>query len=292
MKLPPLNAVRVFEAAGRHENFSKAAAELSVTPGAVSRQVRNLEEHLGTALFARVGTEVRLTGDGRIYLGTVQDALTRLEAGTRQVGVPDALQPLHIWGSRFFLRLWLIPRLPTFHQRFSGQEVMITSALPNDPMPSTFDVAILLGDGNWPGYCADLLIRRAVVPVCSPDFLNNNTPLNRAEDLEQAMLLQTPGGAEDWARWYSVTGAPAVALPHRMTFTSTDMAYSAAIDGLGVVLGRRGFFEADVQKGHLVVPFHDYYYADDGFYLVYKDRNPMPKRISRFRSWIQEQLKA
>jgi DNA-binding transcriptional LysR family regulator len=290
MRLPPLNAVRVFEAAGRLENFSKAAAELGVTPGAVSRQIRNLEEHLGTVLFARVGTEVRLTEEGRNYLGSVQDALTRLEAGTRQMSASQALQPLHIWGSRFFLRLWLIPRLPGFHQQFSEQKVMITSALPGDPMPGTFDVAILLGDGHWPGYRADLLIRRALVPVCSPAFLRINSSLKRPEDLAHAMLIQTPLGAEDWARWYSVTGAPPVPLPHRMTFTSTDLAYSAAIDGLGIVLGRRGFFESDVQKGNLVLPFEDYYCANDGFYLIYKESNPMPRRISRFRSWICEQL--
>ncbi len=174
MRLPPLNAVRVFEAAGRLENFSKAAAELKVTPGAVSRQVRKLEEHIGASLFARVGTDVRLTPEGRLYLGSVQDALEVLEAGTQRINVKEGTQPLHIWGSRFFIRLWLVPRLPDFHKAFADQEVMITSALPSDPMPGSFDVAVKLGDGNWPGYRADLLIPRVLVPVCSPAYLRAN----------------------------------------------------------------------------------------------------------------------
>jgi len=289
MRLPPLNAVRVFEVAGRLANFSRAASELKVTPGAVSRQIRKLEEHLGAKLFARVGTEVRLTEEGRIYLSSVQDSLGRLEAGTSAIHASENVHPLHIWGSRFFIRLWLISRLPDFHQEFPGQEVMITSALPSDPMPGDFDVAIRLGDGHWPGYRADMLIRRAMVPVCSPAFLRAY-PLPRPEALEQAMLLQTPLGAEDWNLWYGVTGAPIVPLQHRMTFTSTDMAYSAALDGVGVVLGRRGFFDNDLQKGNLVQPFTDYYCANDGFYLIYKDRDPLPPRIKRFRSWLHEQL--
>jgi LysR family glycine cleavage system transcriptional activator len=291
MKLPPLNAVRVFEAAGKLENFSKAAEELNVTPGAVSKQVRNLEEYLGATLFDRIGTEVRLTDKGRNYLVTVQDALKRLESGTNQISGSLANQPLHISGSRFFLRLWLIPRLPGFHQRFPNHEVMITSALPDDPMPSSFDVAILLGRGEWPGYRADLLIRQTLVPVCSPSFLRDNPHLRRPQDLGETVLLQTPRGADDWYRWYATTDAPKVPLNHRMTFASTDMAYSAAIDGLGIVLGRRGFFENDVQEGRLVLPFKDYHYqTDTGFYLVYREHDPLPKRILDFRAWIGDVL--
>jgi LysR family glycine cleavage system transcriptional activator len=291
MKLPPLNAVRAFEAAGKFENFSRAAEELNVTPGAVSKQIRNLEEYLGTTLFDRIGTEVRLTDKGRTYLVTVQDALKRLESGTNQISGLLAAQPLHIWGSRFFLRLWLIPRLPGFHQRFPDQEVMITSALPNDPMPSSFDVAILLGRGEWPSYRADLLIPQVLVPVCSPGFLRQHPRLTRPQGLGETTLLQTPRGADDWSRWYAITGAPKVALNHRMTFTSTDMAYSAAIDGLGIVLGRRGFFENDVQEGRLILPFKGYdYHTDTGFYLVYRERDPSPRRISIFRAWVGDVL--
>lgn len=290
MQLPPLNAVRVFEAAGRLENFSQAAAELKVTPGAVSRQVRKLEDHLGANLFARLGAEVKLTDLGRVYLGAVRDALERLDVGTRQIRSRHGAK-LHIWGSRFFIRLWLIPRLPDFHQRFPEQEVMITTAGPTEPMPSDFDVAIRLGDGVWPGHKADLLIPRVFVPVCSPAYLRAAPPLNTPADLETHMLLDTPGGAQDWTRWYAVTGDPPVSLSQRMTFTSTDTAYSAALDGVGIVLGRRGFFESDVARGALVQPFDASVEADDGFYLIYHERRPVPAHIARFRTWIIERLR-
>jgi LysR family glycine cleavage system transcriptional activator len=292
MRLPPLNAVRVFEAAGRLENFSKAAAELGVTPGAVSRQMRNLEQHLGASLFARSGTDVRLTPEGRLYLASVQDALEILVAGTQRMTVSEGAQPLHIWGSRFFIRLWLVPRLQTFYRDVPGQEVMIESALPSDPMPAQFDVAIRVGDGAWPGYRADLLIQRVLVPVCSPSYLRANPDLKKPRDLERAVLIQTPLGVEDWTRWYAETGEAPVPLLHRMTFTSTDMAYSAALDGVGVVLGRRGFFENDVEKGTLVPLFEQEFRAEDGFYLVYKEREPLPRRIVRFREWLGAQLAA
>jgi LysR family glycine cleavage system transcriptional activator len=144
MSLPPLNAIKAFEAAGRLENFSKAAAELNVTPGAISRQIKNLEQHLGVDLFARVGNEVRITAAGQLYLGYVNEAFAKLEGGTRAISADHAGQPLHIWGSRFFIRLWLLPRLPDFHLQFPDQEVLITTVRvrrrdPARPGPLEFD---------------------------------------------------------------------------------------------------------------------------------------------------------
>src|SRR5258705_8159757 len=173
MSLPPLNAIKAFEAAGRLENFSKAAAELNVTPSAISRQSKNLEQPLGVDLFAGVGNEVRITAAGRLYLGYVNEAFAKLEGGTRAICVHHAGQPLHIWGSRFFIRLWLLPRLPDFHLRFPDQEVLITTVRPDAPLPAEIDVAIMLGDGNWNPMRADLLLRRVVVPVSSPGYLRS-----------------------------------------------------------------------------------------------------------------------
>lgn len=290
MRLPPLNAVRTFEVAGRLTNFSKAAAELNVTPGAVSRQIRKLEDHLGLRLFVREGTEVRLTDLGQTYLASVQDAFQRLESATRSMDTQQSEHPLHIWGSRYFIRLWLLPRLPDFHLRFPDQEVVISPAQPGESMPDDVDVAIRLGMEERPGLSADLLMRCAVKPVCSPAYLRGSGPLERLQDLEHHALLQTPLGAEDWTRWYATMGAPPVPMPHRITFSSTDLAYSAALDGVGIVLGRRGFFEADLQKGNLVAPFGGFYESGSGFYLVYRSEWPRPRRVNRFRDWLMERL--
>lgn len=292
MPLPPLNAVKAFEAAGRLENFSKAALELNVTPSAISRQIKNLEEYLGVGLFARVRNEVRITSAGRLYLEYVHEAFAKLGAGTRAVSADQAGQPLHIWGSRFFIRLWLLPRLPDFHLRFPDQEVLITTVRPDSPLPPEIDIAILLGSGRWTSMRADLLLRRVLVPVCSPAYLKSAPPLQKPADLAHHTLLETSAGPDDWDRWSASTEAGSLALARRITFTSTDLAFSAALDGLGIVLGRHGFVEADLAKGNLVKPFESTLDVGDGFYLIYQDRERLPARVRNFRSWIFDQLVA
>lgn len=292
MALPPLNAIKAFEAAGRLGNFSKAAAELNVTPGAVSRQIKNLEQHLGVNLFARVGNEVRITAAGQLYLGYVNEAFAKLEIGTRAVGTDKAGQPLHIWGSRFFIRLWLLPRLPDFHAQFPDQEVQITTVRPDEPLPSDFDVAIMLGSGHWNGMRSDLLLRRILMPVASPAYLKSAPPLVKPADLEQHTLLETSVGLDQWDRWSESAGVGSLALARRITFTSTDLAFSAALDGLGIVLGRRGFVEDDLRNGKLMQPFGHTVDIGDGFYLIYPDRPRLPARVRHFRRWIVDQLAA
>jgi LysR family glycine cleavage system transcriptional activator len=292
MPLPPLNAVKAFEAAGRLENFSKAAVELNVTPSAISRQIKNLEAYLGVGLFARVGNEVQITAAGRLYLEYVHEAFAKLEAGTKAVRADQAGQPLHIWGSRFFIRLWLLPRLPDFHLQFPDQEVLITTVRPDSPVPTEIDVAILLGNGRWNSMRADLLLRRVLVPVCSPAYLKSAPSLDKPADLEHHTLLETSVGPDDWDRWSANTGAGSLALARRVTFTSTDLAFSAALDGLGIVLGRHGFIEAELAKGNLVKPFESTLEVGDGFYLIYKDRERLPARVGNFRRWIFDQLAA
>jgi LysR family transcriptional regulator, glycine cleavage system transcriptional activator len=292
MRLPPLNPVKAFEAAGRLENFSAAAGELNVTPGAISRQIKKLEQHLGISLFARIGNEVRITPPGRTYLGHVQDAFATLEAGTRAINADQATQPLHIWGSRFFIRLWLLPRLPEFHLQFPDQEVLITTVRPDAPLPPEFDVAIMPGNGRWPGMHAELLLKRVVRPVCSPSYLRSAPPLATAADLAHHTLLETSSGPDDWDRWSASCGAGSLALARRITFTSADLAFSAALDGLGIVLGRHGFVDGDVRKGNLVAPFEAAFDLGDGFYLIHHHRNPLPARMLQFQRWITDQLAA
>lgn len=286
MRLPPLNAVRTFEAAGRLQNFSAAALELSVTPGAVSRQIKHLEATLGVALFDRQGTEVRLSARGQTYLREIQEALRQIEIATGMIAAPAAVQPLRIWGSRYFIRLWLLPRLPDFQAAHPDLEVTITTVMPNDPVSTEADVAIRIGEGKWPGMKADLLMRRILTPVCSPRYLKNAPALRGPENLREHILLETTTDTDDWRRWQACTGSTHAELGRRIVFTSTDVAYSAALDGLGIVLGRRHFIESDLEKGNLVAPFETDYVAPGGFYLVYPDRETQPRRVILFRNWI------
>jgi len=290
MRLPPLNAVRSFEAAGRHASFTRAAAELHVTPGAISRQIAKLEAELGVRLFDRTGAEVRLTPEGDRFLAAARDALDRLRAGMREVAARPLVPPLHIWGSRFFIRIWLLPRLPAFHAQHPEQEVMISTAMPGAPPPEEVDIVITSTGTVPPGMRARRLIPRAVVPVCSPDYLRAAPPLPRPEALEHHTLLQSPGDAADWQRWYGRTGAPPVPLPRRIGFTSADIAYSAALDGLGLALGRVGFIEADLQAGRLVCPFDTVLPCAGGFDMMHAETTKLPPRVALFRDWILGQL--
>lgn len=289
MRLPPLNAVRVFEAAGRLASFSRAAAELHVTPGAVSRQIAKLEAFLGLPLFQRGAAEMRLTEAGARYLPVVRDALERLRDGTQALA-SGGQETLHIWGSRFFIRLWLLPRLPGFQALHPGLPVRITTALPEDEPPADMDVAIGPDRPALAGLRSHKLLDRVVVPVCSPDYLRHAAPLAQPQDLANHALLQTPRDADDWPRWYALTGAPPVRLPRPITFTSTDVAYSAALDGLGIALGRLGFIEADLQAGRLVKPFDVALQSSGAFHLMIRDADPLPARIAIFRDWILAQL--
>lgn len=291
LRLPPLNAIRTFEAAGRHENFSKAATELNVTPGAVSRQIKLLEDFLGISLFVRTHSEMRITRHGQLYLGSVQAALATLEAGTQELLVQSAEQPLRLWGSRFFIQQWLVPHLSRFYDDYPDQEVEITSVLSTEPMPPEVDVGFKYGNGEWPGMRAYFLIGRHLVPVCSPEYLLHSPPLAEPEDLANHALLQNLVGSDDWRLWYQATKARPQELKRRIVFTSADVAYSAALEGLGVALGRKGFIERDIEAGRLVVPINFSYKAEGSFYLVHHDREPISGRILKFRRWILEEMK-
>lgn len=292
MRLPPLNAVRVFEAAGRHRSFSKAASELFVTPGAVSRQIAKLEDFLGLALFVRGGAELRLTAAGQRYLAHVEDALERLRAGTVQLREEQADDTLHIWGSRFFIRIWLLPRLSDFHALHPEQQVRITTALPDETPPRDMDVAIQPDDATAAGMATHRLIERVVTPACSPSYLRTAPPLRAPEDLARHTLLETRRDSADWARWYALTGAPPITLPRPITFTSADVAYSAALDGLGITLGRLGFIEADVEAGRLVLPFGTPLATGSAFCLRYRETDGALPRVTRFRDWLLGKLRA
>ena len=291
MRLPPLNAVRSFEAAGRHASFSRAAVELHVTPGAVSRQIAKLEAELGVALFDRGGAEVRLTPEGTRFLAAAREALDRLRAAMQEVAAHPPARPLHIWGSRFFIRLWLLPRLPAFHALHPAQQVMISTATPGASPPEDVDIAITSAAAAAPpGMRVRRLMPRAVVPVCSPDYLRNAPPLSRPDDLEHHTLLQSRGDAADWQRWVEAAAGRAVPLPRRIDFTSADIAYSAALDGLGLALGRLGFIEPDLQAGRLVRPFATVLPGAGGFDMLHADAEPLPPRVALFRDWILGQL--
>ncbi len=293
LRLPPLNAIKAFEAAGRHRNFSKAAQELNVTPGAVSRQIKLLEDFLGLSLFVRTPTEVVLTRHGALYLRSMQEALSIVDNGTQEIIVQTNKEPLRIWGSRFFIQLWLMPRIKDFKAAYKDQSIEITSLVSNEPMPPEVDIGFKFGNGHWPGLRAHFLVQRHLMPVCSPRYLEESGfRLETPTDLQKHTLIHSIVGKNDWQQWYEASGAAPIELSRDVVCTSADVAYQGALNGLGIALGRVGFIETDIASGQLVAPFDRSFAPPGGFYLVYHDREQLPSRLLQFRRWILEEIQA
>ena len=286
MQLPPLNAVRVFEVAGRHGTFLDAANELNVTPGAVSRQIKLLEEHLGAQLFVRFGRKTRLTSEARQLLDVVRESLSAIELESDRIRRLATNSPLHIWGSFYFMRLWLIPNLYDFHTRHPRQEVTIGTAMSSDPMPHSTDVAIRFGRGHWDGMDSYRLIGMHLVPICSPQYLRDRPPIRSATDLQGHTFLQSVTRPEDWRLWLATAGVPDLQMTNKLSFTNADIAHRSAIEGIGIALGRRGFIDSDINEGRLVIPIDLTASTPDGFYLLIRSRSGRSRKIKIFKDWI------
>ena len=185
-RLPPLNAVRAFEAVGRHLSMTQAAEELHVTPGAISRQIQLLEEHLGTALLTRGHRQITLTRQGKDFHRVASQAVDLLRAASARMKKKAKRRQLKIRAYTTFAMRWLIPRLSSFHAAHPDVEVLLTASLdPVDFKREDLDGAIRLGDGKWPGAVAHRLVSNILVPVASPKLLKEGPPLRKPADLAQ-----------------------------------------------------------------------------------------------------------
>jgi LysR family glycine cleavage system transcriptional activator len=236
-RLPPLNALASFEAAARHLSFSKAADELHVTHGAVSRAVRHLEDHLGLPLFKRSTRSVSLTPMGATYSAEVREALDRLAAATAAAMGRDAKGVLAISTLDSFAGKWLMPRLFRFRRLHADIDVRLsTSEKLSDFISDGIDVAIRYGRGQYPGLTAELLMQEDVFPVCSPKLLEGPHPLRTPADLVHHTLIHDEFHI-DWPTWFRTVGIDGVDAHRGLMFHSSEHSVHAAVLGDGVVLG-------------------------------------------------------
>ena len=286
--LPSLNGLRAFEAAARHLSFTRAAAELNVTQTAVSHQIRRLEEQLGLRLFVRRSRALLLTREAQEYLPAVRVAFDDLRLATERLKRPQKAQLLTVSTIASLAAKWLLPRLAGFQEAHPGIEVRIsTSNHLVDFRREEVDVAIRYGRGRWPGLDARWLMAEDIFPVCSPALLNGAKPLKQPQDLAQHTLIHATTAREDWQLWLTAAGLPkALAARPGLTFDLSLMALQAAIDGLGVALGRTPYVEADIAAGRLVVPFDVKLPAEAGFYVVAPQETADTPKIALFRDWV------
>ena len=290
--LPPLNGLRAFEAAARHESFTKAATELGVTQTAISRHVRTLEQALGTALFVRYASGIELTDDGRLLVRKVSSALDLITTAVAELGGQKRRHVLKISAQPNFAIRWLIPRLASFRARHPDIDVHVTTGHRLAEFPADgADVAIRLGR-HWTGVIADRLFEADLFPVCSPALLRGGPPLRAPADLARHTLLHVSTSPRDWRIWLDAAGVGEMAWEAGPRFDSYALALQAAVEGIGIAIGRRAFVEEDLADGRLLQPFPLSVAVDEAWYLICP-RAVAPRREVRvFRAWIAEAARA
>jgi LysR family glycine cleavage system transcriptional activator len=287
-RLPSLNGLRAFEAAARHLSFTQAASELNVTQTAISHQIRRLEEELGIRLFIRKNRALALTPQARDYLPGVRAAFNDLRLATDRLLRKGDDNVLTISTLASLAAKWLLPRLTAFQEAHPGIDVRITTSTALVEFRNgDVDAAIRYGRGNWPGLRAEWLMADEVFPVCSPALLSGKRPLHTPEDLRDHVLLHSTNNSDDWRQWLTAAGLPSdLSKQPGITFDLILMTVQAAIDGIGVAMGRTSYVQDDIAKGRLVVPFNIALPADAGFYLVSPEGMAEPPKLKAFRQWL------
>ncbi|MGY4499005.1 LysR family glycine cleavage system transcriptional activator [Bradyrhizobium sp. GM24.11] len=286
-RLPSLNGLRAFEAAARHLSFTLAASELNVTQTAISHQIRRLEEELGIRLFIRQNRALALTPEARDYLPGVRAAFNDLRLATDRLLRRDDDKVLTVSTIASLAAKWLLPRLTDFQEAHPGIDVRITTSTSLvDFQRDNVDAAIRYGRGQWAGLRADWLMADELFPVCSPSLLRGDEPLRTPGDLKDYVLLHTNSG-DDWRLWLTAAGLPTdISRQPGLTFDMTFVTIQAAIDGMGVAMGRTSYVRDDIAKGRLVVPFKIALPADAGFYLVSPEGRREAPKLAAFRQWM------
>lgn len=286
-RLPSLNGLRAFEAAARHLSFTQAAAELNVTQTAISHQIRRLEEELGLRLFVRQNRSLALTPEAREYLPGVRAAFNDLRLATDRLLRRDDGRVLTVSTLASLAAKWLLPRLSDFQESHPGIDVHITTSTSLvDFERDKIDAAIRYGRGQWPGVRAEWLMADELFPVCSPALLNGSKPLRCPEDLKDHVLLHA-GNGDDWRLWLTAASLPTdISRQPGVTFDLVFMTVQAAIDGIGVAMGRTTYVRDDIAKGRLVVPFRIALPANAGFYLVTPEGRADSQKLTAFRQWL------
>lgn len=285
-RLPSLNALKAFEATARQESFTKAAQELCVTQGAVSQQVKALEDELGVRLFRRERQRLVITDAGRSYLEVVRDAFDRLAMGTERLLQREKSGTLTITTSPNFAAKWLVHRLGRFSETHPGIDLRVSASIQHvDFAREDIDLALRHGDGQWPGLRATRLCTEQLFPVCSPKLLSGRGALRSPRDIRHHTLLHINSTA-DWARWLARAEVEGVDYKRGTVYNQDSMAIDAAVDGQGIAIARTALVSWDLLSGRLVQPFPQALEAPYAFWIVCPQSTADLPKISAFRNWV------
>ncbi|MEM7057901.1 MAG: LysR substrate-binding domain-containing protein [Pseudomonadota bacterium] len=289
--LPPLDPLVAFEAAARHQSFTRAAEELALSQAAVSQRIRQLEDHIGTPLFVRANRRVQLTTAGRTLQHAASPALRRIAAATEDVRHRPGRARLTIAADQSIAAMWLMPRLDAFRGTLDQDTSVrvVASDDPTDCLADDIELAILHGAGDWPGRQAALLFPEEVFPVCAPYYLTRHGPLSQAEQLLQHPLLELDDVQWDWMNWrgwLSTIGVDGIAQAEPLRINSYPLIIEAAKAGQGLALGWRHLVDQPMAEGQLVAPLPNSVTTEFGYYLIWPADRPLDPLTAAFRNWL------
>jgi LysR family transcriptional regulator, glycine cleavage system transcriptional activator len=284
-RLPPLNALKAFEAAARSESFTRAAQELGVTQAAVSQQVKALEATLGLTLFNRERQRLVITEAGREYLAVVRDALDRIALGTDRLVQRRTSGVLTVSMSPDFAAKWLVHRLGRFSEAHPEIDLRVSATLHHvDLAREQVDLAIRHGAGDWPGLDVVRLCSERLFPVCSPKLVSGRNRITKASDLLKFPLLRLDDSSA-WSRWFDAAGI-ANPLARGPVLNQASMLIDAAIDGQGVALARTALAARDLINGRLVTPIDVSLRMQNTYWIVCPRATSSVAKIETFREWL------
>lgn len=290
----PLNALRAFEAAARCLSFQVAAAQLFVTPAAVSHQVKHLEAYLGVKLFHRSNRSVALTAEGEALAASLSHLFGQLDLLLDRAMAPAAAN-LRVSTMESFAAKWLAPRLHRFHRDCPDLKVRIETGNDHaDLVRGATDVAIRYGRGDYTGVFVERLMDAPVFPVCAPSMLNELRPLSKAEDLRHHILLHDESatgrpGVPNWSAWLKASGARSVDAMRGPVFSSIYLAQEAAVAGHGVALGVGPLVEEDLQRGRLAKPLDLSLANAYAFWIVRRHGDDSNPAVEAFCRWLRRE---
>ncbi len=293
-RLPPLNAVRTFEVAARHGSFLKAAEELHVTSGAVSRSVKSLEDYLGVELFTRSHRTVRLTREGEAYARVIAQSLGQLSDATEQLFPRRARNVLSVCCHLTFAVYWLIPRWAKFRSLHPEYEIEVhTDVPPESADVDAFDCIVRLGgaadSGERQGLTSTRIVDFETFPVCAPSLLARHGDITRLDDLFEHPLLKSVRRPNDWPRWLESAGIDPPGGPRIAAYENLTHAYSAAVSGGGIAIGIGAFVDGEIASGRLRRLFDHVHRDPRGLELVYRSsRASRVPKLRNFADWIVE----
>ena len=297
-RLPPLNALRSYEAAARHLSFTKAAGELGVTPAAVSHQVKMLEDYIGIALFKRVNRHLVLTEAGGACLPGIRAAFEGLAAAVDSISVAGRSGVLTVSVAPSLAGKWLLPRLERFKVSHPDIDVRVSASMQLvDFASGEIDVAIRYGTGRYPGLKSERLISEAVVPVCSPKLLQGPHPLRTPADVRFHTLLHDDSPDDEascptWEMWLKAAGVDGVDATRGPRFNQPSLVLEAAILGHGIALAKSTIATADLAEGRVVKPFELTLPLEFAYYIVAPEAKVSVPKVDLFIRWLKEEVTA